>query len=69
MPNALDPDEMTASHRLAEVASLLAEAILRRRVREARKPRGIKGFGENDLDGSRASSVHGVETSRCGERP
>jgi len=67
--NALHPDEMSPRQRLGEVARLLAEGILRRRLREARNPKIDNGFGENRLEAMRASRTHGLEPARNGEGP
>ena len=37
MPNALDPDLMTAAERLGELASILAAGLIRLRARQSRK--------------------------------
>jgi hypothetical protein len=49
--------------RLAAVARLLAEAILRRKLREFRR----LGRGENCLEVSTRLRTHVLETSRIGE--
>ena len=36
MPNALDPNRMTAAERLDEVASILAAGLIRLRARQSR---------------------------------
>ncbi len=62
-PTPPDPDE-----RLLTVARILAEGILRRRLRQivAKRPQGT---GENCLEVPARPSAHVVETSRNGEPP
>jgi hypothetical protein len=69
MDNALHPDEMSADQRLREVAQLLAEGLLRRRLREARTRRKSGSLAENALAVSPRSRTHGSERSQTGERP
>jgi hypothetical protein len=69
MDNALHAHEMSAAQRLREVARLLAEGLLRSRLREARKSQVRKEFGEKHLDEGRPERTHGLELSRNGERP
>lgn len=67
MDNALHPDEMDAGQRLGEVARLLAEGLVRRRLRLLRNRKIVNGFGENRLDAMRPSRTHALEPSRNGE--
>jgi hypothetical protein len=53
-PNALDPDLMTATERLAEVGEILAAGLLRLRARE----REAGDHGDVSLDFSASQSVH-----------
>jgi len=69
MQNALHPDHMTAAQRLGEVAQLLAEGLLRHRLRELRASRVPRISPENRLAVSPPASTHVFETSRSGERP
>jgi len=67
--NALHPDQMSAGQRLGEVARILAEGLLRRRLREFRNPKIVSGMGEIHLDDTRPPRRHGLEPSRNGEGP
>lgn len=49
------PDDMTPSQRMEEIAAILAQGILRRIMLEARKS---NRFGEIPLDSSGKESVH-----------
>jgi hypothetical protein len=42
MQNALDPNRMTATERIAEIGEILAAGLLRLRAREADAGRGTK---------------------------
>lgn len=64
-----DPDEMDADARLQAVARILAEGLLRSRLRAGVKGIPATGTRENPLEVSTASAAHGGETSRNGERP
>ena len=63
--NAFHPDHMSADERLNAVARLLAEGLLRARMRAFRR----RGRERNSLELSAHSSAHVLETSRNGERP
>jgi hypothetical protein len=54
--NALDPDLMSPDERLAEVASLLATGVIRRRARQSRPLSGDRG--ESPLDYSPGQRRH-----------
>ena len=60
----MTPQPLPADDRLAAVARLLAEALLRRKLRESRR----SGRERNLLEVSARSSTHVRETSRDGER-
>ena len=60
MPNALDPDRMTADERLREVGEILASGLIRLRARR-REP--AARTGDVSLDFTARQSVH-VRTSR-----
>ena len=67
MPNALDPNRMTAAERLDELAAILAAGILRLRTRNHKTrndPNRLRAFG---LDFSGAESVSGFEPDDHGE--
>ncbi len=59
---------MDTEERLLEVARLLAEAILRSRLRAFLKRNATCGTREDSLELSASSSAHACETSRNGER-
>ena len=58
---------MTGTDRINEVARILAEAILRERLRTFRPRRSTAESGRNRLDHVRGQRVHG-EPSQDGER-
>ncbi len=62
MSRGLDPCHMTSDERLTAIARLLAEGLLRARIRAFRRER-------NSLELSRVPSAHVLETSRNGETP
>ena len=43
MPNALDPNRMTAAERIAEIGEILAAGILRLKARQAARRPGDRG--------------------------
>ena len=67
--NPLPAEEMSTEDRLDEIAVLLAEAILRARVRRRRKLSKLSETRENRLELLRELRTHGHEPSRNGERP
>ena len=69
IPNALPPEEMSADDRLDEVAALLAEGLVRARMRRRRKLRKLAMTRENELEEGRILRTHGLEPSRNGEQP
>ena len=60
------PDEMQPSDRLAEIASILAEAMLRLKCKKAIKSNKLR---EISLDSFGNQSVHAHETSTTGKKP
>ncbi len=68
MISSSDHIETDADDRLDQVARLLAEAILRHRLRLFLKRNATSGTRENVLALPASSSAHACETSRNGER-
>ena len=56
MNNALDPNLMTPSERLAEIGEILAAGLLRLRAKRAEES---ENHGDLSLDFSAPKSVHG----------
>ena len=65
MPNALDPEHMTAGERLDEVAEILAAGFLRMRVKESAN--NSNDFRDFPLDFPAHQSVHGPDPRQGGE--
>ena len=65
MPNALDPEHMTAGERLDEVAEILAAGFLR--LRKHRSANNSNDFRDFPLDFSAHQSVHGPDPRQGGE--
>jgi hypothetical protein len=61
------PEPMDAHDRIRTVASLLAEAIMRCRLRRILKENLVNGTRENELEVCAASSAHGERTFQKGE--
>lgn len=57
MPNALDPDRMSAAERIAEIGEILAMGLLRLRARQ--REAEARRLGESSFDFSANQSVHG----------
>jgi hypothetical protein len=64
LPNALDPNLMTAAERLAEIGEILAAGLLRLRA----KSQKADDRGDIPLDFPATRSVHGQKPKRR-ERP
>jgi len=69
MSNPLSPDEMTAAERISEVADILAEGLLRARLRDMRKVISRMRIRDNPLDNSGGIRPHGLEPRTDGEGP
>ena len=68
--NALDPDRMSATKRLDEVAAILAAGIARlMRRRDGIKPHDSNGLRDGSLDFPADKSVYGLPTREDGEGP
>ena len=65
MPNALDPDRMTADERLDEMADILAAGFLRLPKRESAN--NSSEFGDFPLDFPASQSVPGPDPRQSGE--
>jgi hypothetical protein len=65
MPNALDPERMTADERLDEVADILAAGFLRLRQHESGN--NSSNFGDFPLDFPGHQSVPGPDPTQGGE--
>ncbi len=65
MSRGLDPCHMTSDERLGEIARILAEGLLRARMRAFRR----RGRERISLELSVHPSAHVLETSRNGEGP
>ena len=65
MSNALDPNLMTPSERLAEIAEILAAGLLRLRAKQAEESENRRDLS---LDFSARQSIH-ARTRRSRERP
>jgi hypothetical protein len=61
-----EPNIPPTEARLAEVAGLLAEAILRLRARGQGRLGTREKVSRNDLDDLRETRTHGEEVTRCG---
>jgi hypothetical protein len=61
---AQSPNDMRASERIEEIASIIAEGILRRKRRKAQKSNRLR---ELLLDSSGSQSVHVAEPTRKGK--
>jgi hypothetical protein len=57
LPNALDPNLMTAAERLAEIGEILAAGLIRLRAR--RRDAEARRSGDSSFDFSADQSVHG----------
>ena len=66
MPNALDPNLMTAAERLDEIAAILAAGILRLKARQAARP--VRDRRDLSLAIPAHQSRHGRKP-KCRERP
>ncbi len=66
LPNALDPNLMTAAERLDEIAAILAAGILRLKTRQAARP--VRDRGDVCLAIPARPSRHGRKR-RTRERP
>ncbi len=62
VPNALDPNLMTAAERLDEIAAILAAGILRLKARQAARP--ARDRGDLSLDFFARQSRHGQKPRR-----
>lgn len=62
MPNALDPNLMTANERLEEIAAILAAGILRLKARESARSAGDPR--DLSLDFTARPSRHGRKRTR-----
>jgi hypothetical protein len=69
MPNALDPDRMTADERLDEVAEILAAGVIRMHIRrhELENTSNSNELRDFPLAFSAHRSVHVCETTPDGE--
>ena len=68
--NALDPDRMSATERLDEVAAILAAGIARLvSRRNGGKPHDSRGLRDGSLDFPAHQSVYGLPTREDGEGP
>ncbi len=65
MPNALDPDRMTADERLDEAAEILVAGYLRMRAKKSAN--NTNDFGDITLDLTGHQSVHGSDPRQGGE--
>ena len=65
MPNALDPDRVTAEVRLDGAAEILAIGYLRMRAKKSAN--NTNDFGDITLDLTGHQSVHGSDTRQGGE--
>ncbi|MBL8658843.1 MAG: hypothetical protein JNM75_03700 [Rhodospirillales bacterium] len=57
MPNALDPDRMSAAERIEEIGEILATGLIRLRARQ--REAEVRRSGESSLDFPSDQSVHG----------
>jgi hypothetical protein len=62
MPNALDPDRMSAAERLAEIGEILARGLIRLRARRSRQV--SDDHGDSCLDFSANQRSHGAVTNQ-----
>ena len=69
MSNPLDPDHMTATERLVEVADILAVGLLRGRLRDVCRSTDSRKNRGDSLDDSADLRPYGHEPESKGERP
>jgi hypothetical protein len=62
LPNAFDPNLMTAAERLAEIAEILARGLIRLRARQSRQV--SDDHGDSYLDYSANQRGHGPVTNQ-----
>jgi len=69
MSNPLGPNELTASERISEVADILADGLLRAKLRDMRKAISRRRIRDNTLDNPGGLRPHGLEPQADGESP
>jgi hypothetical protein len=60
---------MSTQERISEVAEILANGLMRRKMRHLEKMSHMRKLRADGLDSSPKSSVHGMEPRSQGERP
>jgi len=69
MSNPLRPDQMTAAERITEVADILADGLLRAKLRDMRKAISRRKIRGNTLDKFGGLRPHVLEPQADGESP